>query len=155
MTRSDAGDEPRSKQVASSPSWSVGAPGAPGLQVLLIDDEIEQLLPLADVLRRAGLAPMIATSDEEALFHVQTSPPDVVVIDAEMAARSLLCRLRAVVADLPCVLMLRVPAHDAQIAPMLEVDGIVCVEKPVDARQLIRLLSDRRIECTHAATRPR
>jgi DNA-binding response OmpR family regulator len=145
MTRSDAADEPRSKRAVNLSSWPGGAPGMPGtakLKVLLIDDEVEQLLPLADVLRRAGLAPMIATSDDEALFHVETSPPDVVVIDAEMAERSLLWRLRVVVSNLPCVLMISVSAHDAQLAPMLAIAGVACVEKPVDARHLIRLLSD-------------
>lgn len=142
MTRSDAADEPCSKYAASLPSWAAGAPGTAELEVLLIDDEIEQLLPLADVLRRSGLAPMIATSDDEALFHVGTSPPDVVVIDAGMAERGLLDELRAVVSNLPCVLMISAPAHDAQIAPMLAISGVACVEKPVDARQLIRLLVD-------------
>ena len=143
MTRSDVADEPRTRR-ASAPSWPAGAPGVLPLQVLLIDDEIEHLLPLADVLRRAGLAPMIATSADEALFHVATAPPDVVVVDAEMAERSLLERLRAVVSNLPCVLMLRVPAHDAQLPAMLATSGVACIEKPVDARQLIRLLSDAR-----------
>ena len=143
MTRSDVADEPRTRR-ASLPGWSAGVPGVLPLQVLLIDDEVEQLLPLADVLRRAGLAPMIATSDDEALFHVQTAPPDVVVVDAEMAARSLLGRLRAVVSNLPCVLMISVPAHDARLAAMLAMAGVACIEKPVDAQHLIRLISDTR-----------
>lgn len=110
------------------------------LQVLLVHDELEQLLPLADVLRHAGMAPTIATSDAEAVFDVQTSLPDVVVLDAEMAVRSLLSRIRALGAELPVVLM--IGARDPQIAAMLAIAGVSSITKPVDARQLIGLLRD-------------
>ncbi len=141
MTRSDVDERPRSKCCATPPSWSVCAPTGTKLQVLLIDDEIEQLLPLADALHRAGMVPTIATSAEEALFDVRTSQPDVVVLDAEMADRSLLVGIRALVAKLPLVLMISAPTHDPKIAAMLAIDGVVCVEKPVHAWRLLELLS--------------
>lgn len=144
MTRSDAVAQPRSKRCTTSPSSFVDEPRTAKLQILLVGDELEQLLPLADVLRHAGMVPTIATSDVEALYDVQMSRPDVVVLDAEMADRSLLSRLRALVAKLPVVLMISVPAHGPQITTMLALDGVVCVEKPVDARRLLDLLSDAR-----------
>ena len=144
MTRSDAVEQPRSEHRTTPPSWSVGASCNPKLQVLLIDDEIEQLLPLADVLRRAGIAPTIATSDDEAIFDVQMSRPDVVVLDAEMADRSLLSRLRALASKLPLVLMISVPSREPQIAAMLAIAGVSGIEKPADARRLLGLLCDAR-----------
>jgi DNA-binding response OmpR family regulator len=109
---------------------------------LLIDDEIEALLPLAETLRRAGLAPTIATSLDEALFLVAMAPPDIVVIDVHMAACSLLQRLRSQIAHVRFVLMVGVPANDAEIPALLAIDGVAFVEKPVHARQLIRTLAD-------------
>ena len=142
MTRSAAVEQPRSRRCSTPPSWFVGAPGNTKLQVLLIDDEIEQLLPLADALRRAGMLPTIATSDEEALFYVRISPPDVVVLDAEMADRSLLVGIPALAAELPLVLMISAPTNDPRIAAMLAIAGVACVEKPVHAWRLVELLSD-------------
>jgi len=105
-----------------------------------VDDELEPLLPLADVLRRCGFVATIATSDDEALFAVRMSPPDVVVLDAEMADRSLFWQLRALVPKLPVVLMINSAIGDSRISAMHAIDGIAFVEKPVGARQLIGLL---------------
>ena len=152
MTRSDVVEQPRSKRFTTPPSCSVSALRSTRLQVLLIDDEIEQLLPLAATLRRAGMVPTIATSDEEALFDVRTSRPDIVVIDAEMADRSLLVGIRALVAKVPMVLMISDPTHDPKIAAMLAIAGVACVEKPVHARRLLELLSDAHIPTTTSRT---
>ena len=100
-----------------------GAPCATRLSVLLVDDEIEHLLRVADVLRYAGMLPTIATSDEEALFDVRTSRPDVVVLDADMADRGLLARIREHVAKLPLVLMIRVSPQ--RVLPLRTLSGQV------------------------------
>ena len=145
MTRSDAVEQPRSKRCTTPPPrWPDSAFGTRRLQVLLIDDEIEQLLPLADVLRRAGIAPTIATSDAEAIFDVRLSPPDVVVLGAEMAHRSLVSQIRALAPKLPLILMISIPSYDAEIAAMLALAGGFGIEKPVDPQRLLGLLSDHR-----------
>lgn len=139
MTRCIVVDELRSTSTAT-PSQSTTRQTR--LRVLLIDDEIEQLLPLADVLHRAGFVPTIATSDDEALFDVETSPPDVVVVDAEMVDRSLLARLRALISKLPLVLVIGAPTDAPRIAATLATAGVAYIEKPVKARELLDLLSD-------------
>jgi two-component system, OmpR family, alkaline phosphatase synthesis response regulator PhoP len=139
MNRSAVVEEPRSKP-ATSPPHSVVRKNR--LRVLLIDDEIEHLLPLADVLDHAGFVPTIASSGDEALFDIETSPPDVVVVDAAMADPSLLSGLRAVISKRPLVLMISVPLHDARIASMLATTGVAYIEKPVIAQELLDLLSD-------------
>ena len=123
----------------------VGAKGVPGwtafrLQVLLVDDEIEKLLPLCDALRRAGLAPTIATSIDELLFKIQMCPPDVVVLDAEMANRALFAQLHATA--LPVVLVNSAKRHDMMWRAMLATIGVTCIDKPIDAGMLVELLSD-------------
>jgi len=141
MTRSNVVEEVRSNRVARPATWP-GCVSQRGLKVLLVDDEIDQLLPLADVLRRAGLAATIATSDDEVLFEVRVSPPDVVVLDAEMADRGLLYQLRALISTLPVVLMNSGARHDAMWGAMLATVGVASIDKPVEARQLLDLLSD-------------
>ena len=111
---------------------------------MLIDDEMEHLLPLADLLRQSGIVPTIATSDEEALFDIRMSRPDLVVLDAKMAHRGLLVAIRAHVPTLPLVLMISDPTDDPNIAAMLEIADVTCVEKPVHAWRLLELLSDAR-----------
>jgi len=141
MTRSNVVEEVRSNRVPRPATWP-GCVSQRGLKVLLVDDEIDQLLPLADVLRRAGLAATIATSDDEVLFEVRVSPPDVVVLDAVMADRGLLYQLRALISTLPVVLMNSGARHDAMWGAMLATAGVASIDKPVDARQLLDLLSD-------------
>jgi DNA-binding response OmpR family regulator len=111
-------------------------------QVLLVDDEIDHLLPLADALHTAGFAACIATSRDEALFDVASSPPAAVVLDAEMADRMLLFRIRASAVMLPIVLTTTAPATDARIAALLAIAGVTHMAKPVEAQELLALLSN-------------
>ncbi len=139
MTRSRVAVEARSKRVV--PRWARRA-SAGCLQVLLVDDEIDLLLPLADALRHAGVATTIATSSDEALFESEVSPPDVVVLAAEMAERGLLSRLRALLSTLPVVLMNSPARHDVTWRAMLATVGVTCIDEPVHVRELLDLLSD-------------
>jgi DNA-binding NtrC family response regulator len=147
-------EEVRSNRVPRPPTWA-GCASRSWLQVLLVDDEIDQLLPLADVLRHAGMAPTIATSVDEVLFEVEMSSPDVVVLDADMADRGLLSQLRALISTLPVVLMNSGARHDAMWGAMLATVGVACIDKPVDARKLIDLLSDSSRFTRCSATRAR
>jgi len=110
------------------------------LKVLLVDVEIGHLLPLTEVLRRSGLAATIATSDDEALFEVRVSPPDVVVLDAEIADRGLMNQLRSMISTLPVVLMSSAARHDALWGAMLASVGVTYIDKPVDVQKLLDLL---------------
>jgi DNA-binding NtrC family response regulator len=143
MTRSNVVEEVRSNRVPRSAPWA-GCASQLALEVLLADDEIDQLLPLADLLRRAGLAPTIATSADEVVFEVRMSPPDVIVLDAEMAARGLLYQLRALISTVPIVLMNSGARQDAMWTAMLAMVGVASIDKPVDARKVLDLLSDSR-----------
>ena len=73
---------------------------------------------------------------------MKMSPPDVVVLDVTMADRGLLSRLRALISPLPVVLMRSAARHDALWGAMLATIGVACIDKPVDARRLLGMLSD-------------
>ena len=115
-----------------------------GLRVLLVDAEIDRLLPLADALHRAGLVASIATSTDEAFFDIEASPLDVVVLDGEMADAPLLARLRAVPSMLPIVLMTTAPAPATapRLAALLAIADVTWLQRPVEAQTLLELLSD-------------
>ena len=142
-------EEVRSNRVPRPPTWAGASRFR--LRVLLVDDEIDQLLPLADILRHGGMAATIATSVDEVLFEVQMSSPDVVVLDADMADRGLFSQLRALISTLPVVLMNSGTRHDAMWGAMLATVGVACIAKPVDARKLIDLLSDSSRFTMHSA----
>lgn len=134
------------KQSTVGEARSKRAPHRPAsqscLKVLLVDDEIDLLLPLADALRCGGLAATIATSSDEVVFEIGMSPPDVVVLDSELADRGLLAQVRALIATLPVVLMNSAGRPDVTWKAMLATIGVTCVERPIDAPMLLALLSD-------------
>jgi len=143
MFRSGVAVVLRSHHTGSPPPRARSAAVEIGLRVLLVDAEIEPLLPLADALHRAGLAASIATSGDEALFDVETSPPDVVVLDGEMAdAAAMLSRLRAVTSTLPIVLMITTSPKAPRLAALLALEAVTHIRRPVEARMLLELLSD-------------
>jgi DNA-binding NtrC family response regulator len=117
MSRSDVTVMLRSHHTPSPPHRARTAVVETGLRVLLVDAEIARLLPLADALRRAGLRASIATSADEAIFEVQASPPDVVVLAGDMVDAPMLSRLRAVTSTPPIVLMTTAPACRAVTEP--------------------------------------
>lgn len=142
MSRSGLAFVPRAQRSPSPPRWLRAAALKTRPQVLLVDDEIDHLLPLADALRAAGLAACIATSRDEALFDVAASPPAVVVLDEKLADRPLLLRLRAQVAMLPIVLTSTAPATEPRIAALLAIAGVTHIAKPIEAPRLLDLLSN-------------
>jgi len=142
MSRSGLASVLRAHRSPRPPRWAWAAALRARPQVLLVDDEIDLLLPLADALRAAGLAACIATSRDEALFDVAASPPAVMVLDAELADRQLLIRLRAQVAMLPIVLTSTAPATEPRIAALLAIAGVTHIAKPIEAPRLLDLLSN-------------
>ena len=142
------GQAPLHAHRARPRSRFVSVPHPGRLHVLLVDDEIHPLLPLADALRGAGMMTTLATSDEEALCDVRMSRPDVVVLDANIAERGLLVGIRAVLPSLPVVLMIRVPVHDPALRALLASAHVTYIEKPVHALQLLEVVLDAHHEAT-------
>ena len=141
MSRSSLAFVHRAHHSASPLSRARAAPLEARLQVLLVDDEIDHLLPLADALHAAGFAACIATSRDEALFDVASSPPAVVVLDADMADRLMLSRIRGLAAMLPIVLTSSAPATEPRIAAQLAIAGVTHLAKPIEVQKLVDLLS--------------
>jgi DNA-binding NtrC family response regulator len=55
-----------------------------GIRVLLVDDEVELVTTLRERLELRGMQAESATSGEEALRRVETTPFDVVVVDLKL-----------------------------------------------------------------------
>ena len=53
-------------------------------KALLVDDEEEFVSTLAERLRMRGIQAMAVTDGQEALYRIETDPPDVVVLDVMM-----------------------------------------------------------------------
>ena len=55
-----------------------------GLEVLLVDDEIEFITTLSERLMLRGIQTSMATDGESALRRIEKDPPDVVIMDLLM-----------------------------------------------------------------------
>ncbi|MBV8667341.1 MAG: response regulator [Burkholderiaceae bacterium] len=53
-------------------------------EILVVDDAVESRQLLLDTLQEAGYAVRAAASGEQALFDVQTNPPDLILLDIRM-----------------------------------------------------------------------
>jgi DNA-binding response OmpR family regulator len=54
------------------------------LKVLLVDDEVEFISTISERLSSRGIDASTASSGEEALYLIETDPPDVIVLDVMM-----------------------------------------------------------------------
>jgi PAS domain S-box-containing protein len=118
-------------------------PGRRGLDVLLVDDEVNAVRALATLLGEDGHCVTTATSGEEALALAVSRRPDVAVLDVQMPGMSglvLLERLRALYAGLPAVIMTGHLERDAGIAAARSQGGVAYVGKPVHLDELTRTL---------------
>jgi DNA-binding NtrC family response regulator len=137
------------KKVPFTVSLEAGLPddrraGLRGLQLLLVDDEVNAVSALGALLDAEGFIVSTATNGEQALAAAEARRPDVVVLDVEMpgmSGLSLLQRLRQEMPELPAIIMSGFMSHHPGIAEARETTGAAYIGKPVDVDELIRTLS--------------
>ncbi len=112
-----------------------GAPGGYGgdtlPRILLVDDDPNQLVLLADQLRSDGYQVQTARDGDEALRRLQTSWPDLLIIDMMMPRMDGLTLAREIKgrADLPIIVLSAIDAGDSK-ADLLEEVAEDYVTKP-------------------------
>ncbi|MCK8601591.1 response regulator [Desulfoferrobacter suflitae] len=103
-------------------------------KVLLVDDEVEFVLALAERLTIRGLHTQVAHNGEQALFVLQDYAPDAVLLDLKMPGMDGLEVLRRVKKINPQVKVVILTGHgseqDAEIAQRLGASGYL--QKPAD-----------------------
>lgn len=112
--------------------------------ILVVDDEIRYRELYARVLRHAGFAVLEAASATEALQHMATSTPDMVVSDVRMPGESgldLLRRVREKRPDLP-FLLVTAYADVREAVDALKLGAVDYLAKPVDLDELLAAVRD-------------
>ena len=111
--------------------------------MVVIDDEALQAEALAMLLRAYGIRASYESKPEVALDRVLSKRPDALVLDAKMpglSGQDLLATVREHHPKLPAVIVTGYEDHDPRVHPMLEMDLVRYVPKPVAMPQLFATL---------------
>jgi len=114
-----------------------------GRHLLLVDDELGQVAPLAEILSDEGLLVTTALNGHDALQRLMEHKPDLVALDVQMPGISGLELLRLIHdrwPDLPVVLVTAFTPDHPGIAAAIRTPATWYVGKPVDLAQLLSTL---------------
>jgi DNA-binding response OmpR family regulator len=112
----------------------------PKTKLMIVDDESDLLSELTPLLERMGFAVDTASNGEQALTRIQTSAPDLIIMDVQMPfidGREVLRRLRAANNWTPVILLSRVGTTTLDHALGLQEGADDYLNKPFDPMELI------------------
>lgn len=111
-------------------------------RVLLVDDEREFVATLAERMQMRGFDPQIAFSGEEALKVLETTIPDVMVLDLKMPGIQGLEVLRRTKRRHPQVQVIILTGHGSERdeAAARRLGAFDHLQKPVDINDLVRVM---------------
>jgi signal transduction histidine kinase/ActR/RegA family two-component response regulator len=138
-------DAPQAPPDAASPGVATSA------EVLLVDDNRDAVMMLADVLRLAGHEVTMATSAHDALEHIRRSrPPAVCILDIglpDISGYELASRIRGLTSDRPPLLVALTgygQPHDFVLSKSAGFDHHFV--KPADPQALVQLVNRASVE---------
>ena len=113
-------------------------------RVLVVDDDPPIQTIVADLLKEAGFDVVVASNGAEALGHLQSRVPDVLLTDLKMPVLDgwglvKLCRTTLALSHLPIVIITAEMKGDLQSLRALSVNHVI--EKPFDIEHLISTIS--------------
>jgi len=114
------------------------------LKVLLVDDEKDFVEALAERLQLRGIDAKTATDGESALRLIDSSPPQVVVLDVMMpglGGADVLGRIKATHPQIPVILLTGHGSIHEESAYMKE-SAFDYLVKPIDINELITKIRD-------------
>lgn len=112
--------------------------------VLLVDDEVDFLLPLRKRLAKRGLTVEEAHSGEEAIDRLASYAADVVVLDVKMTGMDGISTLHKIKQSWPLVEVIMLTGHASMEAAIrgMELGAFDYLMKPVDFVELCNKLED-------------
>jgi len=113
------------------------------MRVLIVDDEAEFVSALAERLELRGFETLTATSGEEALWKVDASPPDVVLLDVVMPGLSGMEILKRIKQNHPQVQVILLTGRGTWDGIQGVREGAYdCLMKPIKIEDLIQIMTD-------------
>jgi DNA-binding response OmpR family regulator len=112
-------------------------------KILVVDDDPEVRMATRDFLSSKGYEVAVAEGGREALRMIDTSPPDVVLLDVAMPVMDGMETLRRIVATHPAMPVIMVTANaDIEItSKVLQLGAADYVPKPFDLDYLDQAIS--------------
>jgi CheY-like chemotaxis protein len=114
------------------------------VRLLLVDDNVQQVVALAEVLRNDGITVDCATSGRDALARIAARIPDMLLIDMQLPdvqGVDVIQYVRARKHDIPIALLTGYPPDHPVVAQTIARTGSAYVSKPVDIDALIELIA--------------
>ena len=112
------------------------------LKVLLVDDEEEFVIALAERLQMRGLDTKVAYNGEQALYTTQDFMPEAILLDLKMPGMDGLEVLRRIKKTHPHIQVVILTGHgsprDAEVAGRLGAFGYL--QKPADIGEIVETL---------------
>ncbi len=112
--------------------------------VLLVDDNVEQVIALAEILRLDGLTIEYATTGREALARIAKQIPDMLIVDVQLpdlSGADVIMRARQHKPQLPSALLTGYPPDHPMIADAIAVTQSAYLAKPVNISALLDLVA--------------
>ena len=113
-------------------------------RILIVDDEANARMALADLLRESGYLADTAGDAFKALARVAEARPDLILTDLRMPSMDgleLLRRVRRTDLNIPVVLMTAFGSVDTALEAMRE-GALDCIVKPLDTERLLALIAE-------------
>jgi DNA-binding NtrC family response regulator len=112
-------------------------------RVLLVDDETEFVSALAERLNLRGFDAQTATTGEEALGKINSSPPDVVLLDVLMPGMNGLEVLKRIKAGHPQVQVILLTGRGSWDGIQGIREGAYdCLMKPIQIEELMQIMAE-------------
>lgn len=111
-------------------------------KILIADDESEIAHQLAQLMRRQGLTPVVASDGDAALDFIRTQHPDLLLVDYRMPGRNgleVMQKAKSLDADLPVVLMTAFPEIRRAIEA-IRAGALDYLTKPFEHDEVLRVV---------------
>ena len=113
-----------------------------GKRILIADDEPNIVVALEFLLKRSGYEVQIARNGEEALKQIESSPPDLVLLDVMMPLLSGYDVCRRIREHPGCgkvrIIMVSAKGRDPEVQKGLALGADLYVVKPFSTRELVQ-----------------
>lgn len=101
-------------------------------RVLIVDDNSEQAVCMANMLQREGYSATVVNAGEDAIAYVLSEPCDLAVIDARLAAIDgveIFLAIRRLRPDIACI-MINAQGVDKVLKELVSQGELVILQKP-------------------------